>query len=149
METKAMYLSSCEERENVSFNEEGFDGINSRSLSKLNLCEESPANRRRKTDNCCAHLNSLSSINNSPHSSGDAKVQWMSSDAMAKPASSFTSKMSVSWWTASPTVVLSELTGRLASRVLCSDEKKQSLPVLPHQPMGSSKPMWRFLMNPQ
>ncbi|XP_041109407.1 scavenger receptor class A member 5-like [Polyodon spathula] len=62
METKAMYLSSCEERENVSFNEEGFDGINSRSLSKLNLCDESPANRRRKTDNCCAHLNSLSSI---------------------------------------------------------------------------------------
>lgn len=57
-----MYLSSYEERENVSFYEEGFDGVNSRSLSKLNLCEESPANRRRKADNCCAHLNSLSSI---------------------------------------------------------------------------------------
>ncbi|XP_033859924.2 scavenger receptor class A member 5-like [Acipenser ruthenus] len=62
MENKAMYLSSYEERENVSFYEEGFDGVNSRSLSKLNLCEESPANRRRKVDNCCAHLNSLSSI---------------------------------------------------------------------------------------
>ncbi|KAK6490031.1 scavenger receptor class A member 5-like [Huso huso] len=62
MENKAMYLSSYEERENVSFYEEGFDGVNSRSLSKLNLCEESPANRRRKADNCCAHLNSLSSI---------------------------------------------------------------------------------------
>ncbi|KAK1171806.1 scavenger receptor class A member 5-like [Acipenser oxyrinchus oxyrinchus] len=62
MENKAMYLSSYEERENVSFYEEGFDGVNSRSLSKLNLCEESPANRRRKADNCCAHLNSLSSV---------------------------------------------------------------------------------------
>ncbi|KAK1170296.1 scavenger receptor class A member 5-like isoform X1 [Acipenser oxyrinchus oxyrinchus] len=62
METKAMYLSSYEERENVSFYEEGYDGINSRSLSKLNLCDESPANSRRKADNCCAHLNSLSSI---------------------------------------------------------------------------------------
>ncbi|MBN3281317.1 SCAR5 protein, partial [Polyodon spathula] len=62
MENKAMYLSSYEERENVSFYEESFDGVNSRSLSKLNLCEESHANRRRKADNCCAHLNSLSSI---------------------------------------------------------------------------------------
>ncbi|MGH0146963.1 UNVERIFIED_CONTAM: hypothetical protein FKN15_051259 [Acipenser sinensis] len=40
METKAMYLSSYEEQENVSFYKEGFDGVNSRSLSKLNLCEE-------------------------------------------------------------------------------------------------------------
>ncbi|MBN3325625.1 SCAR5 protein, partial [Atractosteus spatula] len=63
MENKVMYMSSYEERENGSFYEERFDGMNSRSLSKLNLCEEvSSAKRRRKPDYCCSHLNSLSAI---------------------------------------------------------------------------------------
>ncbi|KAJ8396191.1 hypothetical protein AAFF_G00020580 [Aldrovandia affinis] len=63
MENKAMYLSSYEERENGSFYEEGYEGMNSRNLSKLNLCEEvSSSKRRRKPDNCCGHLNSLSAI---------------------------------------------------------------------------------------
>ncbi|XP_015199257.1 scavenger receptor class A member 5 isoform X2 [Lepisosteus oculatus] len=63
MENKVMYMSSYEERENGSFCEERFDGMNSRSLSKLNLCEEvSSAKRRRKPDHCCSHLNSLSAI---------------------------------------------------------------------------------------
>ncbi|XP_014060652.1 scavenger receptor class A member 5 isoform X1 [Salmo salar] len=60
MENKAMYLSTYEERENGSFYEEGYDG---RNLSKLNLCENAgSAKRRRKSDNCCSHLNSLSAI---------------------------------------------------------------------------------------
>ncbi|XP_064882428.1 scavenger receptor class A member 5-like [Oncorhynchus nerka] len=60
MENKAMYLSTYEERENGSFCEEGYDG---RNLSKLNLCEDAgSAKRRRKSDNCCSHLNSLSAI---------------------------------------------------------------------------------------
>ncbi|KAI1897524.1 hypothetical protein AGOR_G00084160 [Albula goreensis] len=63
MENKAMYLSSYEERENGSFYEEGYEGMNSRNLSKLNLCEEvSSSKKRRKPDNCCGHLNSLSAI---------------------------------------------------------------------------------------
>ncbi|XP_010880866.2 scavenger receptor class A member 5 isoform X2 [Esox lucius] len=60
MENKAMYLSTYEERENGSIYEEGYDG---RNLSKLNLCEDAgSAKRRRKTDNCCNHLNSMSAI---------------------------------------------------------------------------------------
>ncbi|XP_037393623.1 scavenger receptor class A member 5 isoform X1 [Pygocentrus nattereri] len=60
MENKAMYLSTYEERDNGSFYEEGYDG---RNLSKLNLCEDvGSGNRRRKTDNCCGHLDSLSAI---------------------------------------------------------------------------------------
>ncbi|KAJ8355852.1 hypothetical protein SKAU_G00186460 [Synaphobranchus kaupii] len=63
MENKAMYLSSYEERENGSFYEEGYEGMNSRNLSKLNLCEEvGSSKRRRRPDGCCAHLNSLSAI---------------------------------------------------------------------------------------
>lgn len=37
MESKAMYLSTYEERENGSVYEEAYDGHN---LSKLNLCDE-------------------------------------------------------------------------------------------------------------
>ncbi|KAM9421804.1 scavenger receptor class A member 5-like isoform 2-T3 [Salvelinus alpinus] len=59
MENKAMYLSTYEERENGSFYEEGYDG---RNLSKLNLCEDAVSAKRRKPDNCCSHLNSLSAI---------------------------------------------------------------------------------------
>ncbi|XP_030638587.1 scavenger receptor class A member 5 [Chanos chanos] len=60
MENKAMYLTTYEEQENGSFYEEGYDG---RNLSKLNLCEDvSSTKRRRKTDGCCGHLNSLSAI---------------------------------------------------------------------------------------
>ncbi|XP_018597897.2 scavenger receptor class A member 5 isoform X1 [Scleropages formosus] len=63
MENKAMYLSSYEEHESGSFCEDGYEGINERNLSKLNLCEEvSPAKRRRKLENCCGHLDSLSAI---------------------------------------------------------------------------------------
>ncbi|XP_045917371.1 scavenger receptor class A member 5-like [Micropterus dolomieu] len=59
MENKAMYLSTYEERENGSMYEEAYDGHN---LSKLNLCDEGSSKRRRKQDQCCSHLNSLSAI---------------------------------------------------------------------------------------
>ncbi|KAL0967430.1 hypothetical protein UPYG_G00252140 [Umbra pygmaea] len=60
MENKAMYLSTYEERENGSLYDDSYDG---RNLSKLNLCEDADsAKRRRKPDNCCSHLNSLSAI---------------------------------------------------------------------------------------
>uniref|UniRef100_A0A673B1D8 Scavenger receptor class A member 5 n=1 Tax=Sphaeramia orbicularis TaxID=375764 RepID=A0A673B1D8_9TELE len=59
MENKAMYLSTYEERENGSMYEEAYDG---RNLSKLNLCDEGSGKRRRKQDQCCSHLNSLSAI---------------------------------------------------------------------------------------
>ncbi|XP_034999605.1 scavenger receptor class A member 5 [Hippoglossus stenolepis] len=59
MENKAMYLSTYEERENGSMYEEAYDG---HSLSKLNLCDEGSGKRRRKQDQCCGHLNSLSAI---------------------------------------------------------------------------------------
>ncbi|KAK2855997.1 hypothetical protein Q5P01_004732 [Channa striata] len=59
MENKAMYLSTYEERENGSMYEEAYDGHN---LSKLNLCDEGSGKRRRKQDQCCSHLNSLSAI---------------------------------------------------------------------------------------
>ncbi|XP_051792605.1 scavenger receptor class A member 5 [Acanthochromis polyacanthus] len=59
MENKAMYLSTNEERENTSMYEETYDG---RNLSKLNLCDEVSGMRRRKQDQCCGHLNSLSAI---------------------------------------------------------------------------------------
>ncbi|KAI4802294.1 hypothetical protein KUCAC02_020142 [Chaenocephalus aceratus] len=59
MENKAMYLSTYEERESGSMYEEAYDGHN---LSKLNLCDEGSGKRRRKQDQCCAHLNSLSAI---------------------------------------------------------------------------------------
>uniref|UniRef100_A0A8D2ZQT2 Scavenger receptor class A member 5 n=1 Tax=Scophthalmus maximus TaxID=52904 RepID=A0A8D2ZQT2_SCOMX len=59
MENKAMYLSTYEERESGSMYEEAYDGHN---LSKLNLCDEGSGKRRRKPDQCCAHLNSLSAI---------------------------------------------------------------------------------------
>ncbi|XP_068198297.1 scavenger receptor class A member 5 [Antennarius striatus] len=59
MESKAMYLSTYEERENGSMYEEAYDGHN---LSKLHLCDEGSAKRRRKQDQCCGQLNSLSAI---------------------------------------------------------------------------------------
>nr|UIC71706.1 scavenger receptor class A member 5 [Nibea albiflora] len=59
MENKAMYLSTYEERESGSMYEEAYDG---RNLSKLNLCDEGSGKRRRKQDQCCSHLNSLSAI---------------------------------------------------------------------------------------
>uniref|UniRef100_A0A3Q3KTX8 Scavenger receptor class A member 5 n=1 Tax=Mastacembelus armatus TaxID=205130 RepID=A0A3Q3KTX8_9TELE len=59
MENKAMYLSTYEERENGSMYEEGYDGHN---LSKLNLCDEGSGKRRRKQDQCCGHMSSLSAI---------------------------------------------------------------------------------------
>ncbi|XP_029966178.1 scavenger receptor class A member 5 [Salarias fasciatus] len=59
MENKGMYLSTNDERENSSMYEEAFDGHN---LSKLNLCDEVSSTRRRKQDQCCSHLNSLSAI---------------------------------------------------------------------------------------
>ncbi|XP_034554865.1 scavenger receptor class A member 5 [Notolabrus celidotus] len=59
MENKAMYLSTYEERENGSMYEDNYEG---RNLSKLNLCDEGSAKRRRKQDQCCGHLNSLSAI---------------------------------------------------------------------------------------
>ncbi|XP_041661219.1 scavenger receptor class A member 5 [Cheilinus undulatus] len=59
MENKAMYLSTYEERENGSMYEDPYEG---RNLSKLNLCDEGSAKRRRKQDQCCSHLNSLSAI---------------------------------------------------------------------------------------
>ncbi|KAG8011379.1 Scavenger receptor class A member 5 [Nibea albiflora] len=54
-----MYLSTYEERESGSMYEEAYDG---RNLSKLNLCDEGSGKRRRKQDQCCSHLNSLSAI---------------------------------------------------------------------------------------
>uniref|UniRef100_H2RQ97 Scavenger receptor class A member 5 n=1 Tax=Takifugu rubripes TaxID=31033 RepID=H2RQ97_TAKRU len=59
MENKAMYLSTYEERENGSVYEEAYDGHN---LSKLSLCDEGSSKRRRKQDQRCGHLNSLSAI---------------------------------------------------------------------------------------
>ncbi|XP_019738239.1 scavenger receptor class A member 5 isoform X1 [Hippocampus comes] len=59
MENKAMYLSTYEERENVSMYEDGFEGHN---LSKLNLCDEGSGKRRRKQDQCCAQFTSLAAI---------------------------------------------------------------------------------------
>ncbi|XP_059369327.1 scavenger receptor class A member 5 isoform X3 [Carassius carassius] len=60
MENKAMYLITNEDRDNSSFYEEGYDGMN---LSKLNLCEEvGSAKGRRKTNNCCCQLDSFSAI---------------------------------------------------------------------------------------
>uniref|UniRef100_A0A665UR55 Scavenger receptor class A member 5 n=1 Tax=Echeneis naucrates TaxID=173247 RepID=A0A665UR55_ECHNA len=59
MENKAMYLSTYEERDSGSMYEEAYDG---RNLSKLNLCDEGSGKRRRKQDQCCSHLNSLSAI---------------------------------------------------------------------------------------
>uniref|UniRef100_UPI0037E73F0A scavenger receptor class A member 5 n=1 Tax=Semicossyphus pulcher TaxID=241346 RepID=UPI0037E73F0A len=59
MENKAMYLTTYEERENASMYEEAYEG---RNLSKLNLCDEGSGKRRRKQDQCCGHLNSLSAI---------------------------------------------------------------------------------------
>ncbi|MEQ2263457.1 Scavenger receptor class A member 5 [Xenotaenia resolanae] len=54
-----MYLSTNEERESGSMYEEVYDG---HSLSKLNLCDEVSGKRRRKQDQCCSLLNSLSAI---------------------------------------------------------------------------------------
>ncbi|XP_056337208.1 scavenger receptor class A member 5 [Danio aesculapii] len=61
MENKAMYLTTThEDQENSSFYEESYDGMN---LSKLNLCEEVNSTKyRRKTDNRCGQLDSLTSI---------------------------------------------------------------------------------------
>uniref|UniRef100_A0A3Q3BCH3 Scavenger receptor class A, member 5 (putative) n=1 Tax=Kryptolebias marmoratus TaxID=37003 RepID=A0A3Q3BCH3_KRYMA len=59
MENKAMYLSTHEERESTSMYEEAYDG---RNLSKLNLCDEVSRKSRRKQDQCCSLLNSLSAI---------------------------------------------------------------------------------------
>uniref|UniRef100_A0A8C4RTA2 Scavenger receptor class A member 5 n=1 Tax=Erpetoichthys calabaricus TaxID=27687 RepID=A0A8C4RTA2_ERPCA len=58
MENKALCLHSYSEQENGSIYEDGLEEMNCRNLSKLNLCEES----KRKEDNCCSHLNSISAI---------------------------------------------------------------------------------------
>nr|WEW79013.1 scavenger receptor A5 [Cirrhinus mrigala] len=59
MENKAMYLTTTnEDRDNSSFYEEGYDGMN---LSKLKVCDEvNSVKGRRKTDNCCCQNDSLS-----------------------------------------------------------------------------------------
>ncbi|XP_054618090.1 scavenger receptor class A member 5 [Dunckerocampus dactyliophorus] len=59
MENKAMYLSTYEERESASMYEDAYDGHN---LSKLNLCDEGSGRRRRKAEQCCGPLNSLSTV---------------------------------------------------------------------------------------
>ncbi|XP_043076412.1 scavenger receptor class A member 5 [Puntigrus tetrazona] len=60
MENKAMYLTTTnEDRDNSSFYEEDYDGMN---LSKLNLCEEGSAKGRRKANNCCGQLDSFTAI---------------------------------------------------------------------------------------
>ncbi|GCB76256.1 hypothetical protein scyTo_0017440, partial [Scyliorhinus torazame] len=61
METKDLPLISNEFQENGSMCEESleFDG---RNLSKLNLCEERPAGRRRTASNFCHHWNSMAGI---------------------------------------------------------------------------------------
>ncbi|XP_051951987.1 scavenger receptor class A member 5 isoform X2 [Xyrauchen texanus] len=61
MEHKAMYQTTTnEDRDNNSFYEEGYDGMN---LSKLNLCEEvGSVKHRRKPDNCCGQLDSFTAI---------------------------------------------------------------------------------------
>lgn len=48
MENKAMYLSTCEERENGSMYEEAYDGHN---LSKLNLCDEGKNHFNTRNEN--------------------------------------------------------------------------------------------------
>ncbi|XP_029452085.1 scavenger receptor class A member 5 [Rhinatrema bivittatum] len=61
MENKAMYLHTFEEKENGSIYEESFDGINSRNLSKMNLCEDCPAGHKRAPSRC-GHLGSIAAL---------------------------------------------------------------------------------------
>ncbi|XP_011357643.1 scavenger receptor class A member 5 [Pteropus vampyrus] len=58
MENKAMYLHTVSDRDAGSIFEEPFDG---RSLSKLNLCEDGPCQKRR-VGGCCTQLGSLSAL---------------------------------------------------------------------------------------
>ncbi|XP_066244652.1 scavenger receptor class A member 5 [Saccopteryx leptura] len=58
MENKAMYLNTVSDRDTSSIFEEPFDG---RSLSKLNLCEDGPCQKRR-VGGCCTQLGSLSAL---------------------------------------------------------------------------------------
>ncbi|XP_036991498.2 scavenger receptor class A member 5 [Artibeus jamaicensis] len=58
MENKATYLNTMSDRDTGSIFEEPFDG---RSLSKLNLCENDPCQRRR-AGGCCTQLGSLSAL---------------------------------------------------------------------------------------
>ncbi|NXL77295.1 SCAR5 protein, partial [Leptocoma aspasia] len=58
MENKAMYLHTFSERENGSVLEEPFEG---RSLSKLNLCEDDPG-RRMKRSGCCGRMGSVAAL---------------------------------------------------------------------------------------
>ncbi|XP_053767701.1 scavenger receptor class A member 5 [Desmodus rotundus] len=58
MENKATYLNTMSDRDTSSIFEEPFDG---RSLSKLNLCEDDPCQRRR-AGGCCTQLGSLSAL---------------------------------------------------------------------------------------
>ncbi|XP_036898120.1 scavenger receptor class A member 5 [Sturnira hondurensis] len=58
MENKATYLNTMSDRDTGSIFEEPFDG---RSLSKLNLCEDAPCQRRR-AGGCCTQLGSLSAL---------------------------------------------------------------------------------------
>ncbi|XP_045687689.1 scavenger receptor class A member 5 isoform X1 [Phyllostomus hastatus] len=58
MENKATYLNTMSDRDTGSIFEEPFDG---RSLSKLNLCEDDPCQRRR-AGGCCTQLGSLSAL---------------------------------------------------------------------------------------
>ncbi|KAM4041861.1 scavenger receptor class A member 5 [Anomaloglossus baeobatrachus] len=57
MDNKAMYLHTFDEKENGSVLEETFDGKN---LSKMNLCEESPANGWKPR--CCGQLGSMAAL---------------------------------------------------------------------------------------
>ncbi|MGH0151818.1 UNVERIFIED_CONTAM: hypothetical protein FKN15_063449 [Acipenser sinensis] len=81
-------------------------------------------------------------VSNSPHGSGDPKIQWASSSPLTKPASFFPQELESRcqratdlWRTkASPAGVCSELTGHLTSRVRCRAVKRNS-------------PCWFYLPN--
>ncbi|XP_078506072.1 scavenger receptor class A member 5 [Lissotriton helveticus] len=60
MDNKAMYLHTFEEKENGSLFEESHEGMNGRNLSKMNLCEDCPASRRKASR--CGQLGSLAAL---------------------------------------------------------------------------------------
>ncbi|MGH0173875.1 UNVERIFIED_CONTAM: hypothetical protein FKN15_066534 [Acipenser sinensis] len=86
---------------------------------------------KEKHKNCAAvikaNMFNCKQFSNSPHDSGDTKVQWASSDPTTKPASFSTQELESRyqqatdlWRTKARTAgVRSELTGRLASRGRC------------------------------